>query len=459
MNSSRNTTTDKSSKGRPPLVPPRGDARDDDAEARRARRSEVLLDALHRKRTAVSHRGRGGVLPPSNTKTASLSAQHAADTDGSGAGASVGPSVATNSSRSSESTSTIVTRSKSKALATTDAAADKHAADDDGIKLLSPPAFKAYRDSIGYVAPLPVRDVQVDSAAKSPGSSTIGSLSVLSHTMPTRKQLFGNRDDVVCVSDDKPPAGAAGAASDTAAAAAVAEDDTESALLEFFDNSKPAAKNNATKSSSGKKKKKVQPSQTILRELRRVAAFDAQTFVSTKYEKTSKEGRERAIEEQFYGNERLSPLIDNTIKGTLSQLVRGEGAYAALFDEGDGIGLTRELILKTSLCGTDSASRYVAGEHFTSQMISEFGTKKKKKVSGRQLWDLANGTTKNLKKALALVKKLDNVIVVLDDHNNRVIDYMSGKNQESFFRSILNGMWQLHQAKKKRKSDEIDNGE
>jgi len=55
---------------------------------------------------------------------------------------------------------------------------------------------------------------------------------------------------------------------------------------------------------------------------------------------------------------------------------------------------------------------------------------------------------------MALVKKLDN-IVILDDKSNRVIDYMSGKNEDSFFTAVVNGMWQLKQSKrdKKRKYD------
>ncbi len=94
--------------------------------------------------------------------------------------------------------------------------------------------------------------------------------------------------------------------------------------------------------------------------------------------------------------------------------------------------------------------------HFTAKMVSAFGQRKAPKVSGRSLWELAKETLLNLKKTTALVKKLDNIVVVLDDKSNRVIDYMSGKNEDSFFTALENGMWQLKQSKrdKKRKSDD-----
>ena len=138
-------------------------------------------------------------------------------------------------------------------------------------------------------------------------------------------------------------------------------------------------------------------------------------------------------------------------------LISGHSAYVALYDEGDTIGTQKELILKTRYCGRmESASRYVADMHFTAKLISEYGLKKSSKVSGHSLWDLAKETLLNLKKAMALVKKLDNIVVILDDKSHRVIDYMSAKNEDSFFTAVVNGMWQLKQSKleKKRKSND-----
>jgi hypothetical protein len=94
--------------------------------------------------------------------------------------------------------------------------------------------------------------------------------------------------------------------------------------------------------------------------------------------------------------------------------------------------------------------------HFTAKLISEYCLKKSSKVSGRSLWDLAKETLLNLKKAMTLVKKLDNIVVILDDKSQCVIDYMSGKNEDTFFTAVVNGMWQLKQSKlaKKRKSND-----
>jgi hypothetical protein len=193
--------------------------------------------------------------------------------------------------------------------------------------------------------------------------------------------------------------------------------------------------------------------------MRRTAAFDAQTFVFTQINNTSKEGREAAIYDHFHGTtpSQFNNDDSRSIQGTINQLISSHSAYVSLYDEGDTIGTRKELILKTRYCGRmESASRYVAGTHFTAKLVSEFGQRKSPKVSGRTLWELAKETLLNLKKAMALVKKLDNIVVMLDDKSHRVIDYMSGKNEDSFFTAVVNGMWQLKQSKlnKKRKSDD-----
>jgi hypothetical protein len=237
--------------------------------------------------------------------------------------------------------------------------------------------------------------------------------------------------------------------------ASIGASSTESALLELF-----AEKKKTPPSKKKRKKERTQPSVSILRELRRTAAFDAQTFVFTQIDNTSKEGREAAIFDNFHGTtpSQFNNDDSRSIQGTVNQLISGHGAYVALYDEGDTIGGTqKELILKTMYCGRmESASRYVASTHFTAKLVSGFGQRKSPKVGGRSLWELAKETLLNLKKAMALVKKLDNIVVMLDDKSHRVIDYMSGKNEDSFFTAVVNGMWQLKQSKrdKKRKSDD-----
>ena len=416
----------RTGKGLPPRVPKATGttaAAGDDAaaEARRAIRSRVL-DSLHRKQEILAlARARGAALSsPARSRL----------------------------SQSSGSTSrTILTRSKSK----------KDQEDTGSFTLLSPDKFAAYRQKIGYVPPIPVGTVNV-TTLKSPASD----LGALSSPGSRSQALFPPQSQVLL----SPVVDHGVAAAAAASADAEAEAD---ALLEFFDkNGKdvtPVNEEAVLKASSKKKKKKerTQPSNTILRELRRSAAFDAQNFVFTQVQNTSKEGREAAIYEQFHGAA-IPQRIDGRqvpggIKGTLAQLIDGDSAYAVLYDEGDVIGSSKELILKKRLCGTESSSRYVAGQHFTKKLVAEFGLKRAGTVvSGRSLWDLAKNTMKSLKKAMAFVKKLDNIIVEVDVISHRVIGYMSGKNEDSFYQAINNGMWQLDQSKKKKKRTAIDIG-
>lgn len=316
------TTTSKgtSSSSLPPRVPkatvglPKATsaAGDDDAaaEARRASRSR-LLDSLHRKQEILALSRVRGVRSPSGSRL----------------------------SQSSASTSTIRTCSK------TQQEQQKEQEDSGSFKLLSPDKFEAYRRKIGHVPRLPVSTVNVK-ALKSP-ASTLGA-SCSSH---------GSSVLLSPVVD---------AAATTTEAEADAEVDAES-LLEFFDknNDNTAGNGNVIKKVASLKKKKkkkerTQPSNAIFREMRQAAAFDAQTYVFTHYQNMSKEQREAAIHEQFHGaivpQHTDGRQVPGGIKGTLAQLVNGDSAYAVLYDEGDVIGSSKELILKKHLCGTESSS-------------------------------------------------------------------------------------------------------
>jgi hypothetical protein len=79
----------------------------------------------------------------------------------------------------------------------------------------------------------------------------------------------------------------------------------------------------------------------------------------------------------FYGN------VLKRIKGACAQLIKGEGAFSALYNVTEG-EYARELILKTSCCGKDTISSYVAGDHFTLEDLVTFVLKKR--VKGRQIW-------------------------------------------------------------------------
>ena len=435
MHSNRNTdcavaTTRAVSKSKknallPPRPPPKGNP--SSSEARRAQRSE-LLSKLQRKRESVSRKHKH----PTSSITSST-----------------------------EGSATVVTRARAKQH---DEQRAKQGTSGSYVEM-SPTAFHDYRASTGRVR-LPVNEVNIDTS-KSPAASTLGGLSfvgsesLLSSVQPETTSVQPETSSVQPAETSllaQPETSVRPTevieSSNEADNASIGASSTESALLELF-----SAKKTAPSSKKKRKKERTQPSVSILREMRRAAAFDAQTFVFTQIDNTSKEGREAAIFDHFHGttSQLNNDDTSHSIQGTIHQLISGHGAYVALYDEGDTIGSRKELILKTRYCGRmESASRYVSGMHFTAKMVSAFGQRKAPKVSGRSLWELAKETLLNLKKAMALVKKLDNIVVVLDDKSNRVIDYMSGKNEDSFFTAVVNGMWQLKQSKrdKKRKSDD-----
>ena len=108
----------------------------------------------------------------------------------------------------------------------------------------------------------------------------------------------------------------------------------------------------------------------IIRELRRVAAFQVQLYIFTKVEKSKANLRYALIEEQFHG------CPKKRIKGACAQLIEGSGAFSLLYDIREG-ELNVEIVLKTSCCGKDTSSSYVAGVHFTEDDIRFFVSTKR----------------------------------------------------------------------------------
>ena len=171
----------------------------------------------------------------------------------------------------------------------------------------------------------------------------------------------------------------------------------------------------------------------ILAELRRLAAFHCQAFVFLECEKTSQMGTYAMMEELFYGDP------EKGIKGVCEQLIDIDNAFGFLYnvDEGEN-GPERMLI---SFCrGRDTLSNYVAGVHFTVEIIS---TKSQKKLNGRSLWRAGQDVLRSIKKAMTIIPKLDGKVVNLGK-NHKVLGYASsGKNHASFIQFIDNGMYAL----------------
>jgi len=170
----------------------------------------------------------------------------------------------------------------------------------------------------------------------------------------------------------------------------------------------------------------------ILNELRRLAAFHCQLFIFLDCEKSNRETMYALMVERFHGDE------EKKIKGACDQLVDGDNCFSFLYNVGEGES-GRERSLKSMCCGSDTSSVFVAGVHFTANMIK---TKSNKKLSGRSLWTTGLSVHRSLKKAMAIVPKLDGKVVNLAK-NHQVVGYASGKNLESFIQVIDNGMYAL----------------
>jgi hypothetical protein len=142
------------------------------------------------------------------------------------------------------------------------------------------------------------------------------------------------------------------------------------------------------------------------------------------------------IKEQFHGCPR------KRIKGACAQLIEGSGVFSLLYDIREG-ELNVKLVLKTSCCGKDTLSSYVAGVHFTEDDIRSFGLNKK--VNGRALWAMGLSVLRSIKKAFAIVPELSPRIVMINK-SCAVIGYASGHNKQSFMQLIDNGMFNMDEA-------------
>ena len=76
-----------------------------------------------------------------------------------------------------------------------------------------------------------------------------------------------------------------------------------------------------------KKAKENCPSGTVLRNLRKLAAFHCYVFMFEAYEKKKMSEKWKIMEESFYGDPRKK------IKGAIHQLVDGDNAFTALYDD------------------------------------------------------------------------------------------------------------------------------
>jgi hypothetical protein len=116
-----------------------------------------------------------------------------------------------------------------------------------------------------------------------------------------------------------------------------------------------------------KKAKENCLSGTVLRNLRKLAAFHCYVFMFEAYEKKKMSEKWKIVDEAFYGDPRKK------IKGAIHQLIDGDNAFAELYNDPvvNEKGIV-ERALKDSCCGADTARHYVVGTHFTAEMLITF---------------------------------------------------------------------------------------
>jgi hypothetical protein len=179
------------------------------------------------------------------------------------------------------------------------------------------------------------------------------------------------------------------------------------------------------KSAPKKKMKSMKATTRIIRELRHLAAFQAQRYIFTKVEKTKADLRYSLIKEQFHG------CIQKRIKGTCAQLIEGSGAFRLLYNVREGENDV-ELVLKPSCCGKETSSSFVAGVHFTENDIRTFG--RNKKVNGRALWAMGLTVLRSIKKDPVHCSKT--VPTECNDRQKLRCDWLCVGKERAFFHAV-----------------------
>ncbi len=93
---------------------------------------------------------------------------------------------------------------------------------------------------------------------------------------------------------------------------------------------KESKRKSAGNGSAAKKKPKCMKAPVIIRELRCLAAFQAQLYIFNKAEKSKADVRFALIEDHFHGNP------DKRIQGACAQLIEGVGAFKLLYNHTEG---------------------------------------------------------------------------------------------------------------------------
>ena len=156
-------------------------------------------------------------------------------------------------------------------------------------------------------------------------------------------------------------------------------------------------------------------------------------FVFTQVEKLGKQQRDALVREQFYG------CPTKNIKGACEQIVDGDNAFKFLYDVVEGEeGVER--VLKPMFRGRQPTCAFVAGIDITAAMVGRYKYGCGKEMTGRTIWEMGLKVHKFVKKAMALLRRVDFVQV---DRTGWVTGLASGRTHQQLYQAIDNGMYAM----------------
>jgi hypothetical protein len=184
-----------------------------------------------------------------------------------------------------------------------------------------------------------------------------------------------------------------------------------------------------------KKKGKIGPPAVLLRNLRSLLRIIVRPSFLLRWTRLQRKQNTQLSKRHFTATCKY-------IIGACQQLVDGDHAFSILYNKNKGDD-GNVLCLKSSCCGEDTSSSYVAGRDFTAKMLETFSNGKP--FQGCTIWKMADTVLASLKKALSLVLQLSPKVVNINS-TCRVVGYASGKTEQSFLQAIDKGMYKMDKS-------------
>ena len=157
--------------------------------------------------------------------------------------------------------------------------------------------------------------------------------------------------------------------------------------------------------------------------------------IFTSYGKEKNDVKHEEAGKQYYGD-------GHNVKGHIHQLVEGSGPFAKLYYASETRGGDRK-ILTSKIVGKDNKHQFEPERDFDADYLSRNTFSKDffadgNQLTGRSVWNLFEDALCDLKKATAITMLLNGKIVQVDV-NMKVVGYMSGHNEQSYFQALIDG--------------------